>query len=157
MSKDFCWKSFVIIFVNLGLVLLLLFNPLAKKETLKAKLGQSILNLEVSDTSEEKTKGLMFRNTMGENNGMLFIFDNADSRSFWMKNTHMSLDIIWLDSDAKVLGVKKNAIPCRDLDRTQQNCPLYRSQEKVKYVLEVNAGWFDKNNIKVKDSLIFLN
>ena len=157
MSKSSNWKLFVIIFVNLSLVLLLLFNPFAKKETVKVKLGQGVLNLEISDTLEKRTKGLMFRNTMGGNNGMFFVFDYADYQAFWMKNTLLPLDIIWLDADAKVLGVKKNAIPCKELDRTQENCPLYRSYERAKYVLEVNAGWFDKNNIEIKDSLTFLD
>ena len=99
--------------------------------------------VELAETPEQRTKGLMFRESMSDREGMLFIFDNKASRSFWMKNTLISLDMIFIDEDMNVVEVKSNIQPCE-----ADPCPFYPSQPAM-YVLEINAGLAEKKNIQV--------
>ncbi len=105
------------------------------------------INIEIADDRDEITKGLMFREKLDENSGMLFIFQNEDYHTFWMKNTLIPLDIIFIDKNFKIVDIKQ-AVPCED------QCSTYRSAKPVKYVLEVNAGFTEKNNIKVDDKVV---
>ena len=89
----------------------------------------------------------MYRNSMKPNQGMLFIFDDVQERYFYMKNTHIPLDIIYINRDKKIVSFQKNAKP---LDET----PL-PSNVPVKYVLEVNAGKADTWSLSVGDSISF--
>ena len=107
-------------------------------------------SVELAQTQEERSRGLMNRETLDQNQGMLFIFDEEKERSFWMKNTLIPLDIIWINKDMEVVDIKKNAQPC-----VQEECEIFESSNKAKYVLELNAGQSDKTNIKIGDRLIF--
>ncbi|MCH8478058.1 MAG: DUF192 domain-containing protein [Wenzhouxiangella sp.] len=91
--------------------------------------------VEIADTDETRTRGLMFRDELANNRGMLFIFSRDEPRSFWMRNTRIPLDIIYIDSDWRVVSIVHNARPCR----TRQ-CPSYPSTGPARYVLEVTAG-----------------
>jgi len=93
--------------------------------------------VEIADTVETQTRGLMFRDELAHNRGMLFIFRQEAPRSFWMRNTRIPLDIIYLDRDMRVVSIVHNARPCRS--RTGR-CPGYPSEGPAMYVLEVNAG-----------------
>ncbi len=93
--------------------------------------------VEIADTVETQTRGLMFRDELAHNRGMLFIFRQEAPRSFWMRNTRIPLDIIYLDRDLRVVSIVHNARPCRS--RTGR-CPSYPSEGPAMYVLEVNAG-----------------
>ncbi len=97
-------------------------------------------DVEIAQTPEERSKGLMFREFMPENHGMLFAFDDDVPRSFWMKNTLIPLDIIFLDGNMTVVDVK-NAVPC-----VEDPCSTYSAHGK--YVLEINAGLAEKYGIK---------
>jgi uncharacterized membrane protein (UPF0127 family) len=85
---------------------------------------------------------------MAENQGMLFIFDNAQTRPFYMKNTLIPLDIIFLDQNKSVLNIAKNVPPCQQVVQDQSDCPLYYSEGQAKYVIELNAGQTDKINLQ---------
>ena len=105
------------------------------------------LNVEIADDNYKIEKGLMFRKNLDENTGMLFIFGNESYETFWMKNTLIPLDIIFIGKDLKIVSIE-NAVPCN-----QNPCALYKSSKPVKYVLEVNAGFAMKNNIKPGDKI----
>ena len=77
----------------------------------------------------------MFRDSMPDDHGMLFIFPSETRRSFWMKNTRIPLDIFYFDSNLALVSVAENTPPCRT-----EKCPNYPSDGPVKYVLELNAG-----------------
>lgn len=94
--------------------------------------GENYLLVELADTPKERELGLMHRYRLDEGSGMLFVFDEVKDVNFWMKNTYISLDIIWLNEKGEVLGVHKNATP-----RSEALIPSY---EPVKAALEVNAG-----------------
>lgn len=94
-------------------------------------------SLEIADDNAERAQGLMFREDMPRDHGMLFIFPNERMRSFWMKNTRIPLDIIYLDRNLKVVSISADTPPCRS--RTGR-CPSYPSEGPAQYVLEINAG-----------------
>ena len=106
------------------------------------------LNVEIADDNQERAKGLMFRERLDENNGMLFIFDDTDYQTFWMKNTLISLNIIFIDKDLKIMDIKP-AVPC-----FKDPCILYKSSKPVKYVLEVGGNFTIRNSIKIGDRII---
>ncbi|MDO5104728.1 DUF192 domain-containing protein [Capnocytophaga sp.] len=101
------------------------------------------IDVEFADTPEETALGLMYRKSMQENQGMLFIFSDEEMRSFYMKNTEIPLDIIYLDKDKKVVSIAKNAKP---FDETS-----LPSEAPAMYVLEINGGLSDKWGIEKGD------
>ena len=92
-------------------------------------------SVELAETSEKQALGLMFRDELAADHGMLFIFSHENIRRFWMKNCRISLDIFYFDADLKLVSVAENARPCKT-----RNCPTYPSAGPAKYVLELNAG-----------------
>lgn len=110
--------------------------------TLKGKLYQ----LEVADTSERKSQGLMFRRSLGRNAGMLFPYDAPVNLKIWMKNTLIPLAVIWLDEQARVIH-KKILHPCRI-----PSCPSFGPQRYSSYVLELHPQELER--FKIGDQLI---
>ena len=108
--------------------------------------------VEVPDDREEFARGLMFRNHLPWNAGMLFAFDEEEIRRFWMKNTLIPLDMIFVDSSSKIIDIKENVPPCK-----QEECPTYPSKEPAQYVLEVNAGFVQEKGVKIGDRLVTFN
>jgi YVTN family beta-propeller protein len=108
--------------------------------------------VEVPDDREEFARGLMFRSHLPWNAGMLFAFYEEEPRRFWMKNTLIPLDMIFVDSSSKIIDIKENVPPCK-----QEECPTYPSREPAQYVLEVNAGFVQEKGIKIGDQLETLN
>lgn len=90
---------------------------------------------EVALTPEERARGLMFRRTLGEREGMVFLFEEPAIHPFWMKNTLISLDILWLDDAGKVVHLERGVPPCR-----QDPCPSVVPLKAATWVLEVGAG-----------------
>lgn len=123
-----CTKNFDEIYINSG-------NGLIK------------INAEIADDDKEIMKGLMFRERLDETAGMLFIFDDERYQTFWMKNTLIPLDIIFINSNFEIVDVK-NAVPCKE-----SPCALYKSSKPAKYVLEVNGNFTVRNSIKIGDKI----
>ena len=92
-------------------------------------------SVELAETREKQALGLMFRDSLPDDHGMLFIFPVASMQSFWMKNTRIPLDIFYFDEELRLVSVAENALPCRT-----PRCPGYPSTGPAKYVLELNAG-----------------
>jgi len=105
------------------------------------------LNIEIADSEYETQTGLMYRDAMEENQGMLFIFPEEAMHSFYMKNTKMSLDIVFIAADLKIASFQENTNP---FDETGLS-----SQVPVQYVLELNAGLIEKWSLKVGDSIAY--
>lgn len=103
------------------------------------------LKVQVADTPKKRDKGLMFVEHLPENEGMLFVFPGATYGGFWMKNTLIPLSIAFLDSDGKILKIL-DMMPCKE-----DFCPTYDPEITYHYALEVNLGWFEKNQIKEGD------
>ena len=107
-------------------------------------------SLEIPDTPQKKMKGLMFRDSMPEDHGMLFIFDADGFYSFWMKNTLIPLDMVWLDSDLTVVHIETDVPVCPG-----DPCPSYRPGAPARYVLELCAGTVQKIGLTTGDVLWF--
>ena len=105
-------------------------------------------SVELAETSEQQALGLMFRDTLPDDHGMLFLFPVAAIRSFWMKNTRIALDIFYFDAELKLVSVSENTRPCRT-----QRCPSYPSTGPAKYVLELNAGKAAELGVQAGDVL----
>ena len=108
---------------------------------------------EVADDQDEMMRGLMFRKHLPWNAGMLFVFNNEEPRTFWMKNTLIPLDMIFVDSNFRIVDVMENVPPCAQGDE----CPLYPSNEPAQYVLEVNSGFVQENGIRIGDRFATTN
>jgi uncharacterized protein len=97
---------------------------------------------DVASTSEQRSKGLAVKDSLAENESMLFVFSKANDYSFWMKNMKFPIDIIWLDAERSVIHIEHSLEPCENDD-----CPLYKPEGKAQYVLETVAGFALKNNV----------
>ncbi len=110
------------------------------------------ISAEIRDNDEERMLGLMFRDKIPEDRGMLFIFDEDVNYSFWMKNMKFNIDIIFIDQNKKIVSITKDAFPCNKPDN---ECELYPSKKPYKYVIEVISGFVDKYNIKEGQRVYF--
>lgn len=106
--------------------------------------GVTIL-AELADTAEKRARGLMFRQSLANDRGMLFTFPEPQPWTFWMKNTRIPLDIIWMDQNKKIIHVERNVPVCT---RTDDGCPQYQPNEGAMYVLELAAGVADALHLK---------
>ena len=106
-------------------------------------------SVELATESKEQALGLMFRDSMADDHGMLFIFPSATTRNFWMKNTRIPLDIFYFDENLRLVNVARDAKPCR----TPQ-CPVYSSTGPARYVLELNAGKAAELGVQPGDELV---
>jgi len=102
--------------------------------------------VEIVKTELERGKGLMYRENLDKNKGMLFIFNKEGIYSFWMKNTLIPLDIIWINANGEVVFINKNTQPCKSL-----LCPSIIPSARAIYVLEVNAGICQEIGLKIGD------
>jgi uncharacterized membrane protein (UPF0127 family) len=100
------------------------------------------IKAEVARTEEEKSRGLMFREKMGPEEGMLFIYEREEFLSFWMKNTPLPLSIAFLDRNGRIVDLQ---------DMEPFNLRTHTSARPAKYALEMNRNWFRKNGVKVGD------
>jgi len=91
--------------------------------------------VDIADDDQSRARGLMFVDEMADNHGMFFIFPREAPRSFWMRNTRIPLDIIYLDRDLQVVSISEDTPPCRI-----RRCPSYPSDAPAQFVLELNAG-----------------
>ncbi len=105
------------------------------------------IQIEFARTAKETEVGLMYRKSMEENQGMLFIFPNEEMRSFWMRNTYIPLDIIYLNKEKQIVSIVKNAEPLSETSRP--------SEAEAMYVLEVNGGFSDKYDLKKGDYITY--
>ena len=105
--------------------------------------------IELAEDDATREYGLMNRTEMADDHGMLFVFPNDEPRAFWMKNTKIPLDMIFIDKDRKVVSIRHDAPPC-----VTERCPAYMSNGPVRYVLELNGGQAARLGLTEGDELI---
>lgn len=115
----------------------------------KINIGDQSLIVEVAQTQSDWAKGLGGRQSLSQNSGMLFIYPDLRQPGFWMKGMEFPLDMIWI-KDNQIIDITQN-IPVA----TTTPLKLYYPDQPVNKVLEVNAGWVKKNNIKIGDKIDF--
>ncbi len=103
--------------------------------------------IEVADDNEQRSQGLMYRSRMEETTGMLFIFEQARAQNFWMKNTKIPLDIMYVDQDSVIFMIYKSVMPY-----SEKSIP---SINEALYVVEVNGGFSNRHKIQQGDKIVF--
>jgi len=145
-----------LLIIILIILIIFLFKQQTAVQTAKIEkvcFKQACFNVKIAETQEEREKGLMGIEYLDKNNGMLFIFPESGKYNFWMKNTLIPLDIIWIDSNNAVIEIKENFQPCKE--NIGENCDIYYSKKNALYVLEINGNTVSKNDIKIGDKIIF--
>lgn len=99
--------------------------------------GGIIIHAEIADTPKKRAEGLMYREHLAKDRGMLFTFDQAQPWTFWMKNTRIPLDIIWMNEKKQIIHIARNVPICT---RTDDSCPQYQPNDPALYVLELGGG-----------------
>ena len=108
----------------------------------------AVVKAEVAEKQEDRSKGLMYRKSLADGEGMLFIFESDQVLSFWMKNTYIPLSIAFIALDGRIIDIK---------DMYPKNETTVSSSRSVRYALEVPQGWFSRAGIKVGDIVGNLN
>lgn len=107
----------------------------------------AIIDIEVADDNQSRARGLMYRRTLPENAGMLFLQDREEMQSFWMKNTYISLDMLFVDANKEIVTIHANTTPLKEWS--------YASTKPSIYVVEVNAGFVNRHSISTGDKIAF--
>jgi len=106
---------------------------------------------ELAVTAEERQTGLMFREKINPDQGMLFIFEHENYHSFWMKNMKIPIDILWLDSEKRIVHLECQVPPCK-----KEPCPSYSPGFPARFTLELKAGSVEDHKLKLSDRLEFV-
>jgi len=139
----------IVLFFLLSFVVLYI----AKNENLNPKkvcFQENCFSIEIADTPEKRAQGLMFRQELPNDKGMLFVFERQGIYGFWMKNTLISLDIIWINKEQEIVFIKENVLPCKT-----DICESINPEKEAKYVLELNAGILENIGLKIGDKFSF--
>ena len=115
--------------------------------TITTRNAEYVFTIELARTSEEMERGLMFRDRLQSDHGMLFLFPDEREVSFWMKNTLIPLDLIFADASGRIVRIAERAVPL--------STELIPSQAPVRAVLEVNGGTAERLHITVGDKLVY--
>ena len=147
MTKKNKWFILVLGIIFLSLVIFIYLKN--EDNAPRIEVNGVKVKVEIADTPLLQEKGLSGIESLKEDEGMLFIFENPSLQSFWMKDMRFPIDIIWFDEQMKIVWIEKNL--------SRSSYPSTFSPDKnSKYVLEVIAGFSTKNNLKIGDSMRFL-
>jgi hypothetical protein len=144
-------KVLIVLFLFLLLAGGVVFYQLSQasvKTNGKVTIGKNVFDVETAKSDKDKQIGLTKYKSLKESQGMLFVFDQKDNYSFWMKNMKFSIDIIFIDNDTIVDLVENATPPVKDTEPI-----VYKSDSPVNYVLEIKSGLVKKHNIKTGDKL----
>jgi len=120
-------------------------TPLPADTFFEMSIAGKTFHAQLAISDFEKSKGLMYRKSLGEDEAMIFVYTNPQQMSFWMKNTFINLDLAFFNKDGKLLEIK--SLYAHKLDSVRS------ASHDVLYCMESNESWFEKNKIKVGDSL----
>jgi uncharacterized protein len=138
--------SIVIVLITFGIMLTKQRAATTPEVSQNATIDIAFDTLEIANTLQEQEQGLMNRTSLCKNCGMLFDFETEKPLSFWMKNTQIPLDIIFIDQNGKIVTIHQNTTPL-------QTSPTYNSTTAARYVLETNAYFTKENNIQTGNYL----
>jgi uncharacterized membrane protein (UPF0127 family) len=127
---------------------------ISKYQTTTLKLEQTEITLAIADTPELQAKGFMNIQKIPANQGMIFTYSEEKLRSFWMKNTYIPLDIIFLNQNLEIINISHNTPPCINSDPTQTNCPSYKSTSPAQYTIELPSPQAKELNLETDQQLI---
>ncbi|KER84919.1 hypothetical protein FHR59_004144 [Xanthomonas arboricola] len=133
----------------LALALLILLSGCASSGGTWVELAGTRYQVELAQNDADRAKGLMFRDAMADDHGMLFVHDRQEPLAYWMKNTKIALDILYFDNERRLVSQQRDVPPCSAGDA----CPPYPSKRPARYVLELNAGQAARLNLQDGASL----
>ena len=133
---------FFILLVYIVFFLVVLFSNNGEP---KVCINKACVKVDIADSNTERALGLMYVEELDWDKGMLFVFDKPSIYKFWMKNTKIPLDIIWIDNSSEIVYIY-NAEPCKI-----EECPSFGPDIDAIYVLEVNSGYSQLHNISIGD------
>ena len=140
------------VWILIGLVIMMIFIIIFlsyNQEKTEVCFEENCFLVELAKTDVEKERGLMFKKSLENNRGMLFIFNEEGRYNFWMKNTLITLDIIWINSEKEVVYIEHSAEPC------SETCESIIPRVNAQFVLEINGGVAKKLNINIGDRARF--
>ncbi len=118
-------------------------------------INSKTINVDISDTECKRVLGLSGRATLADGTGMIFIFDVPGYYPFWMQDMNFSLDMVWISADFQIVGIAKNVNPSTFNAQNPQQSQTFGGQYLAQYVLELPAGFSDKNNLEVGNKISF--
>jgi len=125
-------------------------NPEVEFKSSEIQIGSKKITVELAETPAQHQKGLMYRETLEKDKGMLFIFDKEETLSFWMKNTYVDLSIAYINKKMKIVDIQE----MKATSPLEVSEPVtYPSKKPAMYALEMPKGWFKASNIKVGQTL----
>ena len=136
------------VWILIGLVIMMIFIIIFlsyNQEKTEVCFEENCFLVELAKTDVEKERGLIFRKSLENNRGMLFIFNEEGGYNFWMKNTLITLDIIWINSEKEVVYIEHRAEPC------SETCESITPGVNSQFVLEINGDIAKKLNINIGD------
>ncbi|MDD3002955.1 MAG: DUF192 domain-containing protein [Candidatus Shapirobacteria bacterium] len=143
MPKNIMLIITPVLIIIAGILIWRLFFYLPPANSVKIKIGNTNYNIELATTIAQKTKGLSGRNTLCKNCGMLFTFGFETNLPFWMKDTLIPLDMIWLDKNGKIVDIQT----ATEINSTK----IYQNQLPAQFVIELNVNDSQKINLKIGD------
>ncbi|MFB5645341.1 MAG: DUF192 domain-containing protein [Nitrosopumilaceae archaeon] len=111
------------------------------------KIDDQVLQVQIADTGPARVRGLMFQEQLPYDQGMFFVFDEPGTYSMWMQNMQFSLDMIWFDSEGKIVHIEENVSPCKSAVEIQTCTRVNAENEQALYILEVTSGFVKKFGI----------
>lgn len=144
---------YIILLLILSAAIFVFFILKNKYKQTIVEINETEIQVEIANSTAKRTKGLMFRKYLPEGSGMLFVFPNEAKHSFWMANTLIPLDIIWINSNKEVVYIENGVPPCTESVRSA--CKIYKPNTDAKYVLELNSGKSSDLNIQIDDTVNF--
>ncbi len=143
----------LILFVFIVILTFILYLFFRNDSFVQLKINAQTLKVEIADEKAEQELGLMNRESLSEDKGMLFVYQTGIAPNFWMKNMLIPLDMIFISPDKTINHIEKNIPPCTEKEAEQ--CPTYTSPFPTQYILEVNAGYAEKYKLKEGDTAEF--
>lgn len=140
--------------LSMKVLLLILLPALAialEFKTRTVRVGSHKLKVELAENEDQQERGLMFRTSLKEGEGMLFVFQDEKTRRFWMKNTFIDLSIGYFDEKKELVDIQNMKAVKSEMEQTP---PTYPSARPAKYALEVPLGWFGRAKVKKGDKLV---
>ena len=138
--------AFILILILVAIGFFLFSN--SKEEIKSVCIKEKCFSVEIADENSERILGLSNRDFLDFNYGMLFVFQEETIPNFWMKEMKFPIDIIWIDENLEISEISKNLSPCE-----KDFCPTHNPKEKIKYVLEINAGLSENYSFEIGDEL----
>ncbi len=143
-------KNIIILLIGVAIVASVLLSTyfITNNNDNNVVIGDLIISAEIAETSDEQRLGLSGRESLESDSGMLFVFKDEGDYGFWMKDMKIPLDIIWVDSERKIVHIERDVSP----DTYPQ---VIKSPTPAQYVLEINAGLSDSNSLNIGDQAVF--